>query len=633
MLFARRLTRRNALILGTRLGLSAPAIAALLAACGGDDDDDDGDDESPTATEEVAATATQATGGAEAPTEEPDAEPTEAATATSSDTESGGSGRGQGDQLRILYWQAATILNPHLATGDKDTHPARICLEPLLDNDPEGNHVPILAADVPSIENGLLAEDGMSVTYNLKEGVLWSDGAPLTADDVKFTWEYVIDPATSSTTIATYDVITSIDVIDPLTVRFNFDQPNPAWFSPFSGTGAILPKHLLEEYKGERASDAPFNLMPIGTGPYKVASFNPGDVIIFELNENYREEDKPYFQSIEFKGGGDALSAGQAVLNTDEADYAWNLQVEKELLEQLEDSEYGTLDILPWISVEMLFINFADPNTEVDGARSEPSTTHPYFSDLQVRQAFASATDRNTIAEDLYGPAGQATTNFLVQPLRFASPNTSGEFDTERAIADLEEAGWVVEGGVRSKDGVEMNVLYQTTTNPVRNRTQEVIKQAWEEIGVSVELKSIDASVYFATDAGNPDTYGHFYADVQMSATGSTSSYPIAHMARFRSAEPEIDLAQQSNDWAARNINRWVNEEFNELYQAAETELDPDRQAELFIAMNDLAVSEVVVIPLVHRALVAGISNKLRGITRSALATDTWDIANWYFEE
>lgn len=640
-----RVSRRQVLKRSVALGLSAPVIAGLLTACGGDDDDAEATSPSeatstgsgPTAT----AADTEATEPTDTATEPADTatEPADTATepaATEAPTgggSTGGQGRGVADMLRILYWQAPTILNPHFSQGNKDSSAASLILEPLLDVDAAGEPLAVLAAEVPSLENGGLSDDGMSVTYTLKEGVLWSDGEPFTAEDVRFTWQFITDTTAATTTIATYEIIDDIEVTDDTTLTIRFKQPTPGWSAPFSTGfgGQILPKHLLDGLTGTAARDAEFNLSPIGTGPYKLVEFKPGDTVLYEINENYRDPDKPYFKEVEFKGGGDATSAARAALQSGETDWAWNLQVEKSLLEGFEGSEVGTLLSSPGTGVERIVVNFADPDTEVDGARSEPSTEHPYMSDLRVRQAFAMATDRETIANELYGPAGIATANLLVAPERFVSPNTSFIFDPDEAAALLDEAGWT--GDPRSKDGVEMSIVYQATINPVRQKTQEICKQTWEELGIPTEIRAIDAGVFFSSDPGNPDTYSHFYADFQMDTNGPSSPYPVSYLSLYKSEDPAVDLAQKSNQWSGSNANRWVSEEFNELYRAALTELDPDAQVELFIAMNDLLVNEVVDIALVHRASVTGISNKLRGYEPSPWAPDVHDIANWYFEE
>lgn len=642
-----KLSRRSVLRRAMVMGLSAPVIASLLAACGNDDDGESGEAEptvggggaqtTPTIAGEAEPTEAEAEETEEVAaaeeTEETDASPTTGGSQGST-SETPGQGRGVGELLRILYWQAPTILNPHFSQGTKDSAASSLVLEPLIDVDVEGNLIPVLAAEVPSTENGGVAEDGMSVTYTLKEGVVWSDGEPFTADDVVFTWQYVTNPDAAATSLATYEVLESVEAVDDLTVRLTFKEPTPGWYSPYTTGfgGHVLPKHILESSTGAAARDAEFNLNPIGTGPYKVSEFRPGDTVLYEMNENYREADKPYFQRVEMKGGGDATAAARAALETGETDWAWNLQVERSVLEPMgEGSDIGQLLITPAASLERILINFADPNTEVDGARSEPSTQHPFLTDAAVRGALAMAADRDTVANELYGPTGQPTANVLTAPEKFVSPNTSYTFDLEAAAQMLEEAGWT--GEPRSKDGVEINILYQTTINPLRQKTQEVIKQGWEAIGCPTELKSIDAGVYFSSDAGNPDTAAHFYADVEMYTTGPSVPFPIDYFQIWRSSQPEIDIAQKANQWSGSNYSRWVNDEFNELFEQARVELDEDRQVELFVAMNDLVVEEIVHIPLVHRADVVGVTNKLKGYKTSPWTPDVRDIANWYFEE
>lgn len=641
-ILAGRLTRRSVLKRAMALGLSAPVIASLLAACGGDDDDEATATSPPAAaTPTTAPAAPTATPAPAAPTATtapgaPTATPAPAEPTPTTPSEPEGPGRGLGDLLRILYWQAPTILNPHFAQGDKDSSASSLVLEPLLGLDPDGVLFPVLAAEVPSLENGGVAPDGKSVTYKLKQGVTWSDGEPFTAADVEFTWQWVTDPDASAVTIASYQVIESIEVVDDYTVTLHFAEPNPAWFTPFTGGygGQIVPKHILQDFMGAKARDAEFNLNPIGTGPYKVVEFKPGDVVTYEINENFRDPTRPFFKQVEFKGGGDATSAARAAIQTGETDWAWNLQVEKAVLEQIAaDGEVGELFILPGNSVERILVNHADPYTEVDGARSEPSTQHPFLTDLRVKQAFAMATDRETVATQIYGPAGVVATNLLVSPAAFASPNTSHTFDIEGAKALLDEAGWVLDGGVRKKDGKEMRVLYQTTINPVRQKHQEVVKAAWEEMGVPTELKSIDAGVYFSSDAGNPDTAAHFYADFEMFTNGPSNPYPIDYMLSWRSSDPAIDIAQKANSWSGSNYTRFVNEEYNQLWEQARTELDPAKQAELFIAMNDIVVNQVAEIPQIHRAGVTGINKKLKGHNRSPWEPDTYDVRNWYMEE
>src|ERR1700741_3236372 len=173
---------------------------------------------------------------------------------------------GGGGALKMLFWQAPTLLNPHFAVGTKDQEGSRIFYEPLAGWDPDGNLAPVLAAEIPEIENGGVAPDGMSVTWKLKKDILWHDGRPFTADDVVFNWEYAADPATAATTIGSYKDIKA-EKIDPSTRRSRFDKPTRFWADAFVGQrGMIIPKHLFEPFKGANSRAAPANLKPIGTG-------------------------------------------------------------------------------------------------------------------------------------------------------------------------------------------------------------------------------------------------------------------------------------------------------------------------------------------------------------------------------
>ena len=243
----------------------------------------------------AAPTATEAAAGATpeaSPTSASAATPPSEPTATTGTTEPAGEAGGQG-LVRLLWWQAPTILNNHLAQGGKDYDASHICLEPLADYDNDANLVPFLAAEIPSLENGAVAEDGTSVTWTLREGVTWHDGEPFTSKDVKFTYEFATHPDAATTSSANYATIESIDTPDDYTVVINFSQPTPNWFTPFTGIyGYIIPEHILKDFVGAEAVNAPFNLSPIGTGPFVVKEFRPGDVVLFERYDGYWDPGK-----------------------------------------------------------------------------------------------------------------------------------------------------------------------------------------------------------------------------------------------------------------------------------------------------------------------------------------------------
>jgi peptide/nickel transport system substrate-binding protein len=537
---------------------------------------------------------------------------------------------GGGGNLKTLFWQGATLLNPHFAVGTKDQEGSRIFYEPLAAWDPEGNLVPVLAAEVPDIENGGLAPDGLSVTWKLKPGVQWHDGQPFTAADVVFNWEYAADPSTAATTIGSYQDITA-EKIDQLTVRITFQKPTPFWAEPFVGSrGMIIPKHLFEAYKGAASRDAPTNLKPVGTGPYRFVDFKPGDLVRGERNPSYHEPNRPYFDTIEMKGGGDAVSAARAVIQTGEYDYAWNLQVEDEILTRLEKTGggVGRVEIFPGAAIEHIQLNSTDPLTEVDGERSSAKTQHPLFSDPAVRQALAMLVDRASVQAYIYGRTGIATGNFINNPKRFVSPNTKWEFAVAKANQVLDDAGWKRgPDGIRAKDGKTLKLLFQTSINAPRQKTQAIVKQACQKAGIDVELKSITASVYFSSDVANPDTYKKFNADLQMYTTTLDAPDPQNFMRQFLSSE----IAAKANKWQGQNVSRWHSEAYDDAFHASESELDPVKRAALFIKMNDMVVEDHAIIPVVYRPGVAGMAKNLKA-TLSGWDNAFWNLKDWYRE-
>ena len=400
--------------------------------------------------------------------------------------------RGGGGALKLLWWQGATLLNPHFAVGTKDQEGSRIFYEPLVGYDDDGTLVPFLAAEIPSLQNGGLSADGKSVTWKLKKGVQWHDGKPFTADDVVFTAEYASDPATSAVTIGAYKDV-KVEKVDSHTVRVVFQKATPFWADALCGTqGMIIPKHLFALYKGAKSRDAPTNLKPVGTGPYKFVDFKPGDMVRGSINMNYHEPNRPYFDSIEMKGGGDAVSAARAVIQTGEFDYAWNMQVEDEILLRLEKGGRGRANIVTGGNIEHIQVNFTDPWTEVDGERSNAKTRHPTLTDPAVRQALALLVDRGAVQEHIYGRTGIATANFLNNPESVRSKNTKWEFSVDKATQLLETAGWKRGAdGTRAKDGKKLKLVFQTSINGPRQKTQAIIKQACQKAGIDLELKAV----------------------------------------------------------------------------------------------------------------------------------------------
>ena len=536
-----------------------------------------------------------------------------------------GTKRGGGGVLKLIWWQGAVHLNPHFAGGTKEQDATRIFYEALAGWDSEGNLIPMLATEIPSRANGGLSADGTTVTWKLKRGVTWHDGKPFTADDVVFTAKYAGDPATATVTVGTYKDI-KVEKIDSHTVRVVFPKPTPFWAEPLVGNvGMILPQHVFGDFIGAKSRENPANVKPVGTGPYKFVDFKPGDMLRAEANPTYHVANQPFFDALELKGGGDALSAARAVLQTGEFDFAWNLAVEDEILKRLEAGGKGTLVFLVGSDIEFVSLNVTDPWKEVDGERASAKSRHPAFSDKAVREAMALLVDRKGVVDFIYGRGGVATANFLNNPPRYRSPNTKFDFNIDKANQILDAAGWKKGAdGIRAKGDVKLKFVFQTSVSQPRQKTQAIIKDACTKAGIDLELKSVTAAVFFGSDAANPDTYQKFWADMQMYTTTMTQPDPQYFMEQWTTAE----IAQKANKWASRNLVRWSNAEYDATFKAAQVEFDGAKRAAQFIRMNDLLIGDGHVIPLFGRPRPRGYALKLKPVL-SAWDNDTWALGFW----
>ncbi len=543
--------------------------------------------------------------------------------------------RGAGDDLKILYWQAPTILNAHLATGTKDSDAARLVTEPLASYGPDAKPLANgLAAEIPTVANGGVSADLLTVTWKLKQGVKWSDGSAFTADDVAFTFSLMADPKTAVSTSDSAEGVKSVVAKDANTVVVTYAAANPNIYQWGVGTCCyILQKKQFEAFQGEKLKDAPGNLKPIGTGPYVVDTFKSGDVVTYKMNDQFRDPAKPYFKTVTFKGGGDAPSAARAVFQTGDIDYGWNLQVEAGILKPMADtSTKGKLLTVYGSSVERLLLNFADPTASLGAKRGEPDTKHPFFNGPDgktVRTALAMATDRKTVAQQIYGDglAGKAGCNIVTGVPDFESTATTdfcNKFDTTAAGKLLDDAGWKLgTDGVRAKGGIKLNIVYQTTVNAVRQKTQDIMKQNWEKAGFKVELKSVPADVFFTNTS--PDGANHFWADVEMFTNNSDPDFT-----NYLNGWTSKQATGSANNWNSANYNRYQNPAYDTIIDSLRSEKDPAKRATLFKQANDILILEVVIIPVVTRTQVtSGMSNTLKNVVPTGWDSEMYAIQNW----
>ena len=539
--------------------------------------------------------------------------------------------RGADGQLNVLYYQAISIMTPYLSTGTKDIEAASLVLEPMARFDNEGHLVPYIATEIPTVENGGVSADLTSITWKIKPDILWSDGSPVTAEDAIFSWKYCTDENGGCAFATYYDDVTNVEAVDEKTVKVTFGVPKPYPYTAFVGAQSpiIQAKQFANCLGAAAPSCTEANTMPIGTGPFRVTDFKANDVVTLEANPHYRDPAKPAFATLVLKGGGDAASAARAVLETGEFDYAWNAQVEPEILAQMAQAGKGEVISAFGTLLERIHVNQTDPNPSLGAERSTVAHPHPFLTDVNVTKALSLAIDREILVETGYGEAGRPTCNYIPAPAYQDSPNNDWclKQDLDQANKLLDEAGWVMgSDGVREKDGKKLSILYQTSVNSVRQGAQALIKQWWNEIGVEVELRQIDPAVFFGGDPGSPDTLQKFYADVEMYADNFEGADAERYLGQLVCAE----IPSEANGWQGANTSRHCDPAYDALHAEMATTVGDEARAAMTIKLNDMYVNSASVIPLIHRGRVSTKSKTLGGVVINAFDSELWNAADWY---
>ena len=459
--------------------------------------------------------------------------------------------------LTILFWQAPSLPGPYLSSGTKDQEAGAITLEPLAKYNPDGELLPVLAAEIPTLENGGFSQDLMSITWKLKDGLKWSDGSDVTADDVAFTWRYCVDEDTGCTASDGFTGVASVEALDTLTVKITFDAPTPYPYGAFvSGGMPIISRAQFADCVGAAAASCEAeNTAPLGTGPYRIINFKANEEAVYERNQFYRGT-APYFDRVVLKGGGDAIAAARAVLEMGEADYAWNLQVAPETLAEMEAAGQGKVVSAFASLIERMVVNQTNPDPALGDDRSEyldGQNPHPFLTYEPIRRAMSMSIDRGLISERLYGFAGKSACNVIEGP-----PNYTSTANDECLSQDIEGANRLLDDsnvldtdgdGIREYNGVPLRITYQTSVNSIRQETQALIRDWWRQIGIETELVQHDASVFFG---GDPvDRQGRFVSPVLRGRSDVRQLFrhrPTAISIRS-TLRPYSDTGQQLGRW------------------------------------------------------------------------------------
>ncbi|HKG26402.1 MAG TPA: peptide ABC transporter substrate-binding protein [Thermomicrobiales bacterium] len=531
-----------------------------------------------------------------------------------------------GGTLSYLLYEDADTLNPVLGQTSIAGQVTQTILEGLTENDPDGNFVPILAAELPTLDNGGVSEDLNTVTWKLRPDVKWSDGEPLTSADVQFTWQAAVDPANGAIQASRFALVQDVQTPDPLTAVVTYKEFNAGYLDQFNW---VLPKHASGAV-GDMKNWA-FNRNPVGTGPFKLSEWVAGDHISVVKNENYREaaDGKPYLDGINF-----------LVVPAEEARTAMMIEEDGQIMlwagddaeQQIEDAGVATGRIAPGIWVLELRFNLSKPYDGDPG----PTPPHPILGDVKVREAMTMAINRERINKELL----EGRVFDIDSPLAvgwMACQVEPWTYDPEAAKAQLDALGWRDEDGdgVREShgvagvdDGTKMSLNMNGYTG---FSTLELVELAVQEdlkaIGVEVKIENQDFAVIFGT-----------WADKSPRMLGD---YDLLIYDAGLPAEPGADIAQDfapdmvpsATNQGGTNIYRWVRDDVGQWIKAANGSPDVNVRRENFCKVATAIRQDIVTFPILQFSEGSVYSNKLHGFTVSTWEWSTWDSENWWLEQ
>jgi len=472
--------------------------------------------------------------------------------------------------------------------------------------------VPVLVTEIPSSENGGISEDGRTITFNLRDDIVWSDGEPITADDFVFTYEMNVDPANTVSSTYPYDQIESVDAPDPQTVVVTFTEPFAPWLATL--WHSILPAHVLRpvfEADGT-LDDAEWNLAPtVSAGPYRFEEWESGSYARFVRNENWWGP-QPNIDEIFFRFVPDDASQ-VAALETGDGDIGTFIAYSD--VPALQDAGV-TIRTVPSGYYEGWFFFLGDDT--IPG--------HPALQDVRVRQAIAMALDREKLNQDLLlGLTTPVETLWAGTP--YESPDiTPWPYDPEAANALLDEAGWVDTNGdgVRDKDGEELILVHGTTTREIRQDAQAVAQQELAAVGIQLDLQSYDSNIFFASYGEDGPAYT---GELDIMQWSDGPFFPDPDHYYWLCSEIPTDDAPDG-----ANAQRICDEELDRLFQLQATQTNTEERTATFHEITKLMHDQVYWLGLWNDPDVWAVSGRLQNVKLSG-PTAFYNVTEWDISE
>lgn len=490
-----------------------------------------------------------------------------------------------------------------------------VAVEGLVRAMPDGTFAPVLAREVPTLENGgvTLAADGMHVRYALRRGVTWSDGAPFSSADVRFTWERIMrDPRVA--TREGYDRISAIDTPDEDTVVVRYRQVYPAYLTRFD---AVLPRHALDG-----VDPAAYGRAPLGTGPFRISEFVSAQQVTAVRNERFREPGRPLLDRVIFKFVP-SIEAAMAQLRVGEVHAAFNVS-EADALD-LERDRAIVLDEARSPIIEALSFNVARR-----AAPADDSAPHPVLGDRTVRRALVHATPKAEIVRALLG--GRAMVGRTEIPLGWAAVSDVDQepYDPETARRLLADAGWSLgPDGIRRKGGVRAEVeIVSTTGNKLRERIQQVLIDAWRDVGVAATIRNVPSQVLTAPFAGGGTRRrGDF--DVLLAQVGLGTIGGVDPQAYLTQRHTCAAIPRQANGGAGGNWERFCDRRIDTLLAQTATTLDMAQRRAAYREVQRIVNDEALAIWLFERSRINAFRTGVSGYAVNPWDVPTWNVAQW----
>jgi peptide/nickel transport system substrate-binding protein len=493
-----------------------------------------------------------------------------------------------------------------------------LAVEPLFVPDIDGVYQPVLAAEAPTLENGGVSEDFLTVTYKLRDGITWSDGEPFTAEDIAFTFEVYQNPESTPNVGSAYEAIESVTVVDPLTAEVRMTEVNPGYLDLWQN---VQPRHRFES--SAVTLEHPLARIPLGTGPFVIADWQTGAEILLERNPNYREEGKPYLDGITVRVTPEKEAAIASFVAGD-LDYLFFVVTGDlpTLTEAEEAGEGVNVELRPGgAAVEWLWLNL--------GTEGDPNTPHPVLGDPAVREAMDLAIDRQAIIDQILGGFGSLTGSLIFSGWA-AVDVPAAPYDPARAMEVLDAAGWVPGGdGVREKEGVRASLRYQTIAgDQTRELYQQLVQQNMRDVGIELTIENVPSNTLFGSyEEGGVLARGDY--DIVMSRDGYEVD-PVQWVALFTTAS--IPSAEAPNEFT---YSFYSNPEYDRIAEEAASTLDQEARRELYAQLVEIFAADRPALPLYRSASADAWRERLQG-ARSAWFDPRgtlYSAADWFVEE